>query len=481
MRRRACNTLECLAVGYLLFPSLLFFGGWCRWPFAVAFVGLGLCVMGRMVRASRPGPRRLTPRVLLLVAAVALAWVALGGVVGPCFPNDDWKVRMSVLRDLAVGRWPVSYLVDDGPEHALRLPLAYYLPAAGLAGAFSGAESAARVALMLWTSLGVGLFLALLVAACGRGGSLVGAVMPLGVAIAFSGMDLVGIVATRLAWPGHADHLEWWAWPFQYSSMTTQMFWVPNHALPGWIAGTVLWRHRRRGLDATAAAPLFLSVILWSPLVALGVAPLIAVAVLRGRRLLNGVRQLVRPEVAACGVLAAVEASFLLGGLPANEAGRMVLRGAFGDHGISYFTFSLLEWGMLAWVVFRSGERGPLFAVSVSLLALLPMLRFGPGNDVVTRASIPALVVLLCATIRLLSRSDTASRTGRGLVWTMLAIGSVTAYHEVSRAFVPRDRFPTGGRNFVQINGTPWHYVAARDDGWRRILFADPVPLRPGE
>jgi len=26
-------------------------------------------------------------------------------------------------------------------------------------------------------------------------------------------------------------HLEWWAGRYQYSSMTTQLFWVPNHAL----------------------------------------------------------------------------------------------------------------------------------------------------------------------------------------------------------------------------------------------------------
>ena len=35
------------------------------------------------------------------------------------------------------------------------------------------------------------------------------------------------------------SHLEWWAGKYQYSSTTTQLFWVPNHAPRGLADGGI--------------------------------------------------------------------------------------------------------------------------------------------------------------------------------------------------------------------------------------------------
>ena len=99
-----------------------------------------------------------------------------------------------------------------------------------------------------------------------------------------------------------AEHIEWWSNAFQYSSMTTQLFWVPNHCLPAWIATALLYRHWQREEFFPAA---FLSAALlpaWTPFAALGFAPFLALLMVdrlrRGQSLLPGAAVL-----AACAVL----------------------------------------------------------------------------------------------------------------------------------------------------------------------------------
>ena len=54
--------------------------------------------------------------------------------------------------------------------------------------------------------------------------------------IFFSGLDIVGAYLTSMDYINMRYdpwHLEWWGTPYQYSSMTTQLFWVFNQATSG--------------------------------------------------------------------------------------------------------------------------------------------------------------------------------------------------------------------------------------------------------
>ena len=67
------------------------------------------------------------------------------------------------------------------------------------------------------------------------------------VVVLFSGLDIIGSLLDdgprfRTDW-NITTHLEWWAGKYQYSSMTTQLFWVPNHALGGWLIIGLLFRN----------------------------------------------------------------------------------------------------------------------------------------------------------------------------------------------------------------------------------------------
>ncbi len=246
---------------YVVLPLPIFLFGWLEiW----AAVLLALCVACSLkpLAASLPAePWPVSGTCLAIAAAVGCAWTACGGTGHLVFANPDWHLRDAVLHDLVTGRWPVGYGV--GADTLLRAPIGYYLPAA-LIGKGAGLL-AAHAALAAWTAAGVVLFLVQVlsptapqpagISGAARARGLVSALGAAAVIVLFSGLDVIG---TWLQAPGslaHWDvtrHLEWWAQSYQYSSMTTQLFWVPNHALGGWLVIGLLMREPGRPEPAGA-------------------------------------------------------------------------------------------------------------------------------------------------------------------------------------------------------------------------------------
>ena len=176
-----------------------------------------------------------------------------GGTEHWVFANADWHLRDAVLHDLVVGRWPLGYGPLQGQDTLLRAPLGYYLPAA-LIGKWGGLPRA-HFAMAAWTALGATLFLLQVLSLTpARAGP---ALTAAAVVVLFSGFDIIGSLFDVPHFIAHWDvtrHLEWWAASYQYSSMTTQLFWVPNHALGGWLTMGLLCRAGGDGSRAAAAA-----------------------------------------------------------------------------------------------------------------------------------------------------------------------------------------------------------------------------------
>ncbi|MBL8275371.1 MAG: hypothetical protein JNL93_01600 [Pelomonas sp.] len=478
---REFDRLELAAAAYLLLPLVPFLWSWWRWPVAVVATALLLVNVRVVLGRCRREPPGLGMGLWAMLTAVALLWVASSGVLGGLPLNDDWSVRMRVLRDLTVGTWPVGYGAATGGDTMLRFSMGYYLVPAGL-GALTGGVEAARQLLGLWTALGVVLAFALLVQASpSRRPAAVAGLLSL--FVLFSGMDLLGFLLGRASTPSLGEHIEWWTPWLQYSSQTTLLFWVPNHALPAWLGVAVVWRHRHIGLALAPAALLLTAAAFWSPLACVGLTPLLARATARGRSAAAWLRELTRPAVLAAVPVLALLAVFVSFGIvvetvPADrQALASVATPSARWH--EWLVFELLEWGLLAAALLSAGWRrqGWTFWAACALLVVLPLLRFGPGNDLVMRAGIAPVTLLMLCTMDALQEGRLAPRW-RAFALVVLLLGCATPAQELIRQSQPGARWPDDGRSLADAVGQPWHYVGVLRPGMPGVALKPPVVLR---
>ncbi|MCC6211775.1 MAG: hypothetical protein IT513_12100 [Burkholderiales bacterium] len=474
---RAFDLLTVAALVYLALPILIFGAAWLKPAYAAA---ASLLLLAAMLAALRAGEIRWRPPVpagTLLAAAVAgFAWAAFGGAGHLLYANSDWIVRDAVLMDLVHAAWPPSYGEHRGDAMILRTALAYFLPAA-LLGSLVGAQFA-DLLLYAWTGLGAALFLCLLPLPRKP----LRLALALVIVILFSGMDAAGVLLIAGHLPPNALHLEWWAHPLQYSSHTTQLFWVPNHALPAWLGAALFYRHWRTP-DFWPLAVLAAALLpLWTPFAALGIAPFLAL--LAADRLQQGLSlRLPWLLVVATAPLLALQVRYI--GLGFEQLGASVpaeVAFSVGNSAAKYVRFAFLEFGLLCLALFAllRHSRG-ILAVAFLTLAALPLTNLGPSNDIVMRASIPSLAFLAILCFRALedTADPPAHRAARVLLIAMLTLGAVTPAYEFWRALLRPRWSPAPERTLLDVTGgqMPANYIGRLDRADLKVVFKAPTPV----
>ena len=468
------------AMLYLALPWPLFALGWLKpwlgWP----LTALLLAMLALLWRQTRPALERTPWWQHLLLLAVASIWTVLSGIGNWVHANPDWFTRYNVLRDLSVASWPVTYATANG-DYLLRCPLSYYLPVAAL-GRWLEVQCLVQI-LILWTAVGVLIWLQLLPLVRS---SLVKLLFGILIIVLFSGMDVLGYLLNNGSLPLAGDHIEWWAVTFQYSSNTTLLFWVPNHALPAWLAMALCYRHwRQPGFLGWAGLCLGL-LPLWTPFAALGLLPFFGLATLRALkyalRTRLGLRSdgLLWPSSLLCVVglsIGLVSSIYLLanaGHIPQRNGSA----GGGGGFVQTYLSFVLCEFGILALLLWKP-MCSTLLGVALAILLGLPWLSFGPSNDLVMRASIPALLVLAIVASRYLLETNTGGdRRRRNAVIVVLLIGAITPGEEFIRAFQYRPmRMDT---RHSLLDNDPWvpeHYATRASHPWLKAILRTATPL----
>jgi hypothetical protein len=489
------NRLDVCALWYLALPNLIFLATWIKpLPGIAASVVLAAALVFMSLRTTRASSK-ISPMAWAMVIAVALVWVGLSGVGHFVYANTDWAVRDSVLNDLSTRAWPVEYTIrgQDIPV-LLRAPIGYFLPAAAATQLFGvGAE---EMLLFVWTLIGVVITFLYLVANCKRTAT---GFLLLIIFMLFSGLDIVGYFVTR-DFPALGEHLEWWAGLFQYSSITTQLFWVPNHALPGWIVTLWLLRHSSwRTISPTWTIVLIAMTPLWSPLAAIGLAVLGATVIIarfirpaEPTPVIKRVVQVINPTVVAVSAISlgliapyltiaggTVPARWLVEGLPFVPLLKLLAG------------FMFIEFGLF-WILMWKHYRFDLLLTTAGiLLMLLPWYRFGPFSDLTMRASIPALVVFAVRLGDWLSerlipaKGMTVAEDGwASLAMLAVVIGMVTPFQEIIRAFiVTPNAVDLSVTVYQATGGEATHYLANREGRFADTWMAPghPPPQSAGE
>lgn len=479
--RRPIDGLALAALAYLGLPALIFLGGWLRLPYAIAALGLaGAAIWSALPRHRIAWQIPYSGTVLALIGLTGIAWAAMGGGSHFVYANQDWRVRDAILGDLTVSNWPPSYDFRDGTHYLLRSAIGFFLPVAAL-GKLLGTEWLERL-VFVWTALGAVLFLLLLPLPARAGGRLLAA---LAIIIFFSGMDFLGIVLVHGNLPVFPLRLEWWT-SFSYPSLTGQLLWGPNHALALWIATALFYRHWKHP-DFIPYLCLLLPVIpLVTPFALPALAPFLVLMLVDRVNSGNGLGRL---------PLVAILSGLLIGGLIVRLLtldidaipGHNVLPAAFAEIGngktdllANYLAFVLMEFGILALVLFPllSHSRG-IAAISIGVLILLPLVSFGPSNDLLLRVSTPPLVFLAILCIRVLTDESQRLSPRHGVIIAILLVGAHTPFNELWRSATWRAWPADYTQTFIdsQKGELPAHYVGRLNQPWLIELLRAPSPV----
>ncbi len=432
------------ALGYVFLPVVIFCFGWLKLPLAVLFAGLiTACGIGLYRRLRADGAvraRRFSPFYWVLALMVILVWVYFSGIGSFSYQTGDFWVRNPIYRDLVCQDWPVYYDIS-GQSQAVRnvvgadrVAFAYYfswwLPAAALSRLLPVGELGSNMILYLWAVLGIVLLLFLLNRYLNRN-----SYVALIVLICFSGLDAAGYMIEKRAAPP-LSHIEFWARHFQYSSNTTQLYWVFNQSIPVWlVCALALQFHKRE-----QAVGLCAMVFAYSPWAAFGIIPIAFSALFRkdARAACKGAltpENLLLPLIllALYGTFYTSNSGSLVGsGFIFSYVGNTPLRTVLIRIGL----FLFLEAGIYFMIMGRKLRNDALYYTVLAELMLIPFYHMSNANDWAMRASIPPLFFCMVFVIQFLHKRGKKLVFRKILLVVCLCIGAYTPFIELRRNIV---------------------------------------------
>jgi hypothetical protein len=435
---------------YLLVPVILFLFGWLTFiPAVIIALLVMLGVFFLFQSHVQQEQAFFSMRDIYGGAALLLIWLFFSGIGGYSFQNWDHHSRNAVFRDLIDYSWPVVYKLDSvivAPfARSNILILSYYfgfwLPSA-LIGKLAG-WGAANFFLFLWSFAGIFIPAVLLARKTGLSLTKTGPLL-----ILFSGMDALGILLLKnvpgytypLLWPP-IQHLEWWAGSLQYASFTTELFWTFNQFIPTLVILSLLVNIK----DCQPAIFLNGICFFYAPIPAIGLMPFVAVIVFMdvfkssadGNKRFS-VRSIIRKLMSLENL-----SGFLLAGVSLVFYSTNLLAQSWG-FGLTapvllYLIFLLLE-GMILWfVLLPEYKRDWMWYVSGLLLVLAPLIKFGESWDFMMRFTLPALLVLMIWSGKVLAAGKRPFM--RAVLLAIMLLGALTPLYEIGRSVVRLERY----------------------------------------
>ena len=413
---------------------------------------------------------------LLACLALALVLLLLGGETHLFRPTNDWYVRDAVLADLTKGDTLPLYRIN-GVDYLLRAPLGMYVVPA-LVGRAAGLF-AAHVAMLAQNAF---VLAVLLYALLMLGRSWKTLAIVLGFAGAAGLVRLVAYVATgdlAKLLPG-GDTIDSWTPLLQYTGSITQLFWVPNHALPGWLTAILLLLRARREVDTATVGAAVALMMFWSPLAIMPAIPTLIYFAIRNPRGTFANRRFWIAFVAALGCLPV--AAYVTAA--SDTIPRPTIIGD-PDFWPTYFAFLPVQLGSVG-VVWYLRDRIPaewrgLYWLSAALLVFLPFVSFGEYNDSVMRGSIAALTIIAFV-FGLTLESWPPRRMAEAIGVALVLIAASSGCYEIYRALTART-YPVSACNLMEIGDASGrqtllaNYIAPVDATLRRLFDVDRKPL----
>ena len=429
-----------LSILYLVIPIIIFFFGWMKVYFALPFSAAIVYFAYNLYKqlSGKINKKIFTRENLLfwIVSFICICiWVYFSGIGSFSFQNRDFWVRNPIYRDLCINDWPVIFDLSLEPDYAQaitgtsKVAFSYYftwwLPAALVAKCFADIETVKNVVLYIWAVLGCFIVLYNIVHIFGecKYGYLL-------ILIFFSGMDVAGYLIRGNAF-SLVEHMEWWpGFMIQYTSNTTQLYWVFNQSIPLWIIMGLLLQLK----DNRYVGGLCAMTVAYSPWATMGIFPIAFIGSFRKKEYIRNVFNLSNVLIVA--VLGLAYGLFYISA--SGSSGGVGTTLSYYRKDLFTFIwvcilFIILECGAYLLLIYKDNRNDIYYYIVLFELLFFPVVWMRDGNFTM-RASIPALYILMIYIMRTLTYSK--EKKVKTILTVLLVIGSFTAFNEINRSLV---------------------------------------------
>lgn len=425
---------------FVVLPIVIFSFGFLKIYIAIPFSGILLYCYYKICKSEKLNDDDLifTKKELIISLIIIFVWLFFSGIGNFSFQNDDWNVRNAVLRDLINYDWPVIFSTETMQNATEELKsidsvgfvyyFAYWLPAA-LFGKLFGI-AAANIFLFIWTFLIILNILFLMKRYLKKNTYLI-----LFFLIAFSGMDILGFLNDKYTFFS-CEHLEWWAKnKIQYSSNTTQLYWVFNQSVMAWLITILCLNSKNKNSTVFLGTLLFA----YSPFATIGILPIIAYIIIKKLIIEKDILKFIfSSEILNVFLVLIIFGSFYL-----SADSSISVRGflwEFNKDIISnmlmfFIIFYLVEFLPVGLLIIKDQKiRDGLFVIVFIELLLIPIYKMTPANDFCMRVSIVPLFILMLYFIKYISDIEKEKLIYKIVVAFFIACSIMTPVHEIGRS-----------------------------------------------
>jgi len=425
-----------IGLWYLAFPVTLFFFFWLRTPYNIVFtaITIGVGLKYSIESINQKTQLRVNFRYLLLTLCISLFFAILSGAGGFFWQKPDWTKHNVVLNDLIMYRWPVNYGTSVFADNtSLVYYVAYYLPAAIIGKLFGW--RAGELGLFLQSLVGLFIFAQLM------GENLRFSSKRYFGFFLLSGADILGLILLQ-SWPIATPHIEQYATSLQFSSVMTQLMWVPQHALAGWVGAMLAYNDYTDG-RILKTLPLYVAItFLWSPFVSLGIGiiflPFVIstklkryfnIYALSGTLILGMILLYYQSQIHVSKDIVKI---YLISNIHViNNFGMM----------IAFLIFDLYIFALVLTIVRHKvhTREKKLITWAFFALVLIAQIMYGAANDFVMRVSIPALTLIFVFVLRYIHHIFQEKSFISVIVFGIIFCGVCTPLVELYRGFQKGD------------------------------------------
>ena len=436
------RTLKIYSYIYLILPVLIFFIGYLK-PIISIPISIGICFMLFFLikQAMNEKEKVINKKNLLVLFIIILIICILAGQGGLFYQSADHHWRNAIFRDLVNFEWPVYY---SNFNSALNYYIGHWIVPASIGKIFVPisqdlAWQIANISLLIWSTIGVTLSFLWLVKSIKmkKNKSIF---LALFIFMFFSGLDILGTLFFDNSGLSQL-HLEWWATNYQFSSMTTQLFWVFNQSIVAWLISLMF-------INEKSVKNFFVLIILCLPYSPLPFAGLIILFAYRGFEYLiksiknKNLKSFFKDVFSIQNIISIVcilpiYYFYYTTNSATSDNGFRILSKLCTTEGIfRLLVFWFLEIGIYGIIIFPKYKKNGLFYASFLSLLIIPLFAIGGAYDFAMRASIPSITICMYFVIKYLIDSiENNNLRYKGIVLiSVIILGTITSFFEYGRA-----------------------------------------------